>query len=83
MKIGQHHSIELGMNSKLVLIKHRWDAIHLTRIQMARDDNKESTELVVLLMEEGMANLFKVGKSTTQFKNKIHKSIPKKKSIQN
>lgn len=32
MKIGQHHSLEVGINSKLVLIKHRWDALHLSRI---------------------------------------------------
>lgn len=48
---------------------------------MARDDNKANTELAVLLMEEGIAHLFKVGKSTTHMKSKITKSIPKKKSI--
>lgn len=81
MKIGQHHSLEIGINSKLVLIKNRWDALHLSRIEMARDDNQANTELAVLLMEEGMAHLFRVGKSTTHLKNKISKSIPKKKSI--
>lgn len=48
---------------------------------MARDDNKSNTELAVILMEEGIAHLFKVGKSTTHLKTKITKSIPKKKSI--
>jgi len=82
MKRGAHQAMEIFPPKKILLIKPRFDAIHIERLQEACTPDLNA-KLAILVMEEGLANLFVMTRSTSILKQKIEKSIPKNKSVHN
>ncbi|GJN01461.1 hypothetical protein PR202_ga18730 [Eleusine coracana subsp. coracana] len=77
VKIGQFHTLELELKRPFVLRKEIWDWLALETIQQACDPTA-SADLAVILMQEGLAHLFLIGKSITATRARIETSIPRK-----
>uniref|UniRef100_K3Z780 Protein pelota homolog n=1 Tax=Setaria italica TaxID=4555 RepID=K3Z780_SETIT len=77
VKIGQFHTLELELKRPFVLRKEIWDWLALETIQQACDPSA-SADLAVILMQEGLAHLFLIGKSITATRARIETSIPRK-----
>ncbi|KAG8066540.1 hypothetical protein GUJ93_ZPchr0004g39149 [Zizania palustris] len=77
VKIGQFHTIELELKRPFVLRKEIWDWLALDTIQQACDP-AASADLAVILMQEGLAHLFLIGRSITATRARIEVSIPRK-----
>ncbi|KAL9273726.1 PELOTA 1-like protein, partial [Drosera capensis] len=54
-----------------------WDSLTLELLRQASDP-AASADLVVILMQEGLAHIFLVGKSVTTTRSRIEVSIPRK-----
>ena len=78
LKLGQYQSIDLQAPRKLTLTKKQWDFMHVMKLREATD-LKTQAGVAVIVMEDGMAHLFLIGRHTSQLKAKIEKSIPKNK----
>ena len=78
IKIGQYHTDEIIVNSTFTLSKNYWDDIHLETLKRATDVTVMS-EIVAILMEAGISNLFYITSTQTVSKGKITQSMPKKK----
>ncbi|KQJ85088.1 protein PELOTA 1 isoform X2 [Brachypodium distachyon] len=72
VKIGQFHTLELELKRPFVLRKENWDWLALDTIQQACDPTA-SADLAVILMQEGLAHLFLIGRRA-----RIETSIPRK-----
>ncbi|KAG0527909.1 hypothetical protein BDA96_06G273900 [Sorghum bicolor] len=77
VKIGQFHTLELELKRPFVLRKEIWDWLALETIQQACDP-AASADLAVILMQEGLAHLFLIGRSITATRARIETSIPRK-----
>jgi len=77
--IGQYQTDEIGVNSFFTLLKSNWDEMHLETLKKATDVTQTS-EVVAILMDEGIANLFYLSNTQTVNKGKINLSIPKKRN---
>ncbi|KAL6844110.1 hypothetical protein ACP4OV_025783 [Aristida adscensionis] len=77
VKIGQFHTLELELKRPFVLRKEIWDWLALDTIQQACDPTA-SADLAVILMQEGLAHLFLIGRSITATRARIETSIPRK-----
>uniref|UniRef100_A0A0A9DM94 PEL1 n=1 Tax=Arundo donax TaxID=35708 RepID=A0A0A9DM94_ARUDO len=77
VKIGQFHTLELELKRPFVLRKETWDWLALDTIQQACDP-AASADLAVILMQEGLAHLFLIGRSITATRARIETSIPRK-----
>ena len=78
IKIGQYQTDEIIINSTFTLSKNYWDDIHLETLKRVTDVTVMS-EIVAILMESGVSNLFYITTTQTVTKGKISQSIPKKK----
>ncbi|KAF0890649.1 hypothetical protein E2562_004166 [Oryza meyeriana var. granulata] len=77
VKIGQFHTMELELKRHFILTKDVWDWLALDTIQQACDPTA-SADLAVILMQEGLAHLFLIGRSVTVTRARIETSIPRK-----
>ncbi|KAF5452115.1 hypothetical protein F2P56_027148 [Juglans regia] len=77
VKIGAFHTLELELHRPFVLRKDVWDSVALDVLQQASDP-AASADLAVVLMQEGLAHVFLVGKSVTVTRSRIETSIPRK-----
>ncbi|KAG2721087.1 hypothetical protein I3843_02G052600 [Carya illinoinensis] len=77
VKIGAFHTLELELHRPFVLRKDVWDSLALDVLQQASDP-AASADLAVVLMQEGLAHVFLVGKSVTVTRSRIETSIPRK-----
>ena len=77
--IGQYQTDEIGINSFFSLYKSVWDEMYLDTLKKATDVTQTS-EVVAILMEEGIANMFYITNTQTVNKGKINLSIPKKRN---
>ena len=77
--IGQYQTDEIGINSFFSLYKSYWDEMYLETLRKATDVTQTS-EVVAILMEEGLANLFYITNTQTVNKGKINLTIPKKRN---
>ncbi|CAI0552619.1 unnamed protein product [Linum tenue] len=77
VKIGQFHTLELELHRPFVLRKQVWDSLALEVLKQASDPTA-SADLAVLLMQEGLAQIFLVGRSVTTSRARIETSIPRK-----
>uniref|UniRef100_A0A7C9CQL6 Protein pelota homolog n=1 Tax=Opuntia streptacantha TaxID=393608 RepID=A0A7C9CQL6_OPUST len=77
VKIGAFHTLELELKRPFVLRKDVWDSLALDMINQAADP-AASADLVVVLMQEGLAHILLVGKSVTTTRSRIEVSIPRK-----
>ncbi|CDW74559.1 protein pelota homolog [Stylonychia lemnae] len=79
LKLGQYQSLEIQAPKTLTLIKPQFDIIHLKKLSDA-SDLQNLGHVCVIVMEEGIAHLFLVGKNTSKLKAKVEKRISKKKA---
>ncbi|KFK29276.1 hypothetical protein AALP_AA7G112300 [Arabis alpina] len=77
VKIGAFHTLELDLKRPFVLRKECWDSLALDTLKQASDP-AASADLAILLMQEGLANIFLVGRSVTSSRARIETSIPRK-----
>lgn len=77
VKIGAFHTLELEQNRPFVLRKKVWDSLALDVLHQASDPGA-SADLAVILMQEGLAHIFLVGRSMTTSRSRIETSIPRK-----
>lgn len=77
VKIGAFHTLEIELHRPFVLRKAVWDSLTLELLRQASDP-AASADLVVILMQEGLAHIFLVGKSVTTTRSRIEVSIPRK-----
>ncbi|KAH7571380.1 hypothetical protein ACOSP7_013868 [Xanthoceras sorbifolium] len=77
VKIGAFHTLELELHRPFVLRKELWDSMALDVLHQASDP-AASADLAVVLMQEGLAHVFLVGRSMTSTRARIETSIPRK-----
>ncbi|KAK3229210.1 hypothetical protein Dsin_001091 [Dipteronia sinensis] len=77
VKIGAFHTLELELHRPFVLRKDLWDSLALDVLHQASDP-AASADLAVVLMQEGLAHMFLVGRSITSTRSRIETSIPRK-----
>ncbi|XP_020571768.1 protein PELOTA 1 isoform X1 [Phalaenopsis equestris] len=77
VKIGQFHTLEVELHRPFVLRKDIWDSFSLDILHQACDP-AASADLAVLLMQEGLAHMFLIGRSITTTRSRIETSIPRK-----
>ncbi|XP_042514410.1 protein PELOTA 1 isoform X2 [Macadamia integrifolia] len=77
VKIGAFHTLEIELHRPFVLRKDFWDSLALDVLHQASDP-AASADLAVVLMQEGLAHLFLIGKSVTITRSRIETSIPRK-----
>ena len=82
LKLGQFQSMEIQPPKTLTLIKFHFDSIHIKKLNDACDLANEG-HVAVIVMEEGLAHLFLVGRNTSKLKAKVERAIPKKKAYVN
>ncbi|KAM0879427.1 hypothetical protein ACQ4PT_034240 [Festuca glaucescens] len=78
VQIGQYHTLELEIKRPFILRKEVWDWPALDRIEQSCDETAANADLAVLLMQEGLAHLFLVGRSVTATRARIEVPIPRK-----
>ena len=76
--LGQSQGMDVMAPLKFTLIKRVFDSIHVRKLDEALSINQQG-QICVLMMQEGLAQMFMVTKSQTILKSKIEKHIPKKK----
>nr|GLL27861.1 protein PELOTA 1 [Ipomoea trifida] len=77
VKIGAFHTLEIELHRPFVLGKDVWDSLALEALRQAADPAARA-DLAVVLMQEGSAQIFLVGKSVTISRSRIETSIPRK-----
>ncbi|XP_010551095.1 PREDICTED: protein PELOTA 1 [Tarenaya hassleriana] len=77
VKIGAFHTLELEIKRAFVLRKDVWDSFTRDTLKQASDPGA-SADLAVVLMQEGLAHIFLVGRSVTTSRARIETSIPRK-----
>lgn len=79
LKIGQYHTFEIEMDTKITIFKDEWPPYE---INLVKELGKEEhgLEIAAMVMEEGVAHLCYVKQSITLLKKKIEKNISKKSS---
>ncbi|CDY27123.1 BnaA08g07610D [Brassica napus] len=73
--LGAYHSLELVLKRRFLLRKKIWDSLAIDTLNQAKHHNS-SSDLAVVLMQEGHAQIFLVGKSVGA---PIETSIPNRK----
>ncbi|CAG7897512.1 unnamed protein product [Brassica rapa] len=73
--LGAYHSLELVLKRRFLLRKKIWDSMAIDTLNQAKHHNS-SSDLAVVLMQEGHAQIFLVGKSVGA---PIETSIPNRK----
>ncbi|KAF8111791.1 hypothetical protein N665_0072s0005 [Sinapis alba] len=73
--LGAYHSLELVLKRRFLLRKKIWDLLAIDTLNQAKHHNS-SADLAVVLMQEGHAQIFHVGKSVGA---PIETSIPNRK----
>lgn len=86
-KNGQHHTLDLELNRNFTLEKEvegkdgeqGWDSIAIEQLEEATNPQKK-TEIVAVVMEEGLANICFVTQFQTILRQKVASMIPRKRS---
>lgn len=77
LKLGQYHTLTLEMNRPCEIKKERWDSINLEMLSDLMEPTK-GAELAMVVMQEGLANVYVVKAALTKNCAKIERTLPKK-----
>jgi protein pelota len=77
VKLGSHHTVELGIYKEFTLWKHQWDEVSLMRLEEASAERARA-QAAAIVMQEGVANICLMTDSMTLTKAHITQSIPRK-----
>ncbi|CAD5326174.1 unnamed protein product [Arabidopsis thaliana] len=75
VRIGAFHTLEIELKRPFLLRKENWDSLALDTLKQA-SDLAASADLAVVLMQEGLAQIFLAGKSVKSCGARIKTSIP-------
>lgn len=75
--VGSFHTAEVGYQYPLTLYKDEWDQRDLEQVANSCDIEAKS-EVAAVVLQEGVAHLCFITENMTVLKEKIEKSIPKK-----
>lgn len=77
LKIGQFHTFEIELETKITIYKEEWPLYEINLIkEIAKEEH--GVEIAAMVMEEGVAHLCYVKQSITLLKKKIERNISKK-----
>ncbi|PSS19530.1 Protein PELOTA like [Actinidia chinensis var. chinensis] len=77
VKFGAFHTLEIELLRTFELRKKVWDLLSLEQVASCMDPSA-SADLVVVLLQEGLAQIFLVGNSVITARARIEASIPRK-----
>lgn len=77
LKMGAHHTLEIGLNNKVTIHKENWDAVYRDALAQAADPHK-SAEVAVVLIDAGVANFFLLTQVLAKGVCRISHPLPKK-----
>ncbi|GFS46714.1 eukaryotic release factor 1 (eRF1) family protein [Actinidia rufa] len=77
VKFGAFHTLEIELLRTFELRKKVWDPLSLEQVASCMDPSARA-DLVVVLLQEGLAQIFLVGNSVTTARARIEASIPRK-----
>eukprot|EP00803_Ostreobium_quekettii_P008925 evm.model.scf_865.6 EVM.evm.TU.scf_865.6 scf_865:57648-61269(+) len=77
VRLGAYHTLVLAPNRQFSLCKENWDTMDIDRLKQASDPSA-TADLAVLLITEGLAQLWLVGGSTTVQRARIEVRLPRK-----
>lgn len=77
VKMGAFHTLELELQRQFTLRKDMWDSMAREILNQAADPTA-SADLAVVLMQEGKAFIYLVGRSVTSQRSHIETAIPRK-----
>eukprot|EP01066_Platyproteum_vivax_P010298 Platyproteum_vivax@DN4596_c0_g1_i1.p1 len=80
VKMGQYHTTEIGIHSKVSLRKNCWDVLHVDMLMKATDPHKDA-EVGVILIENGLANMYLLTASLAKDLGRIQQTIPKNREL--
>ncbi|CRH02987.1 PelOta protein homologue, putative [Plasmodium relictum] len=82
VKIGQYHTFDIGINEKIKIIKKNWDIIYNEKLEECTNI-KMYSEVGILLIDCGCANMYLLTDSLYKSIFSINKIIHKKKEKNN
>lgn len=82
VKIGQYHTFNIGLHEKIKIVKKKWDVIHNQKLKECIDI-KETSEVAILLLDCGTANMYLLTENLYKNIFSINKSIQKKREKNN
>eukprot|EP01065_Artemidia_motanka_P037915 TRINITY_DN46806_c0_g1_i1.p1 TRINITY_DN46806_c0_g1~~TRINITY_DN46806_c0_g1_i1.p1 ORF type:complete len:415 (+),score=92.66 TRINITY_DN46806_c0_g1_i1:67-1311(+) len=77
VKMGAHHTMEVGKDQVLSVGKRCWDDVFMRRIREACDPDLRA-DLAAVVMQEGVAHVCLLTGSMTVLKQKVEQVIPRK-----
>eukprot|EP00929_Paragymnodinium_shiwhaense_P007950 TRINITY_DN111872_c0_g1_i1.p1 TRINITY_DN111872_c0_g1~~TRINITY_DN111872_c0_g1_i1.p1 ORF type:complete len:408 (+),score=123.46 TRINITY_DN111872_c0_g1_i1:91-1314(+) len=77
VKMGAHHTVEIGLNNKCTLGKSVWDFINLEQLDAATDVHK-TAEVAVVLLEAGAANFHLLTAMLAKDVHRVSVALPRK-----
>ena len=77
VKLGAYHTLDLDLQRPLTVEKTNWDAMDVLRLREAANPTANA-DLAILLITEGLGNLFVVGPSVVSHVQKVEKQMPRK-----
>lgn len=80
IKLGQYHTIELGLCRSFTLWKPQWDVFYLERLDISLDPSTRA-EVSAILLEPGKALLFLITSHMTIMVSKVEHNIPRKRQL--
>ena len=78
--LGAHQSMDIKAPMQITLVKRQFDSMHVRKLKEAGAEAPQGS-LLAITMEEGIAHVFLVTRSTTKLKAKIEKHIAKNKAF--
>jgi protein pelota len=77
IKLGQYHTVELGLSRPVTIWKSNWDSMHLERIQSAANPAARA-EVAAILMQDGLCHLLLITANMMVSVGKIEQNMPRK-----
>mmetsp|Transcript_19780 Transcript_19780/g.54503 ORF Transcript_19780/g.54503 Transcript_19780/m.54503 type:complete len:410 (-) Transcript_19780:120-1349(-) len=77
VKMGAHHTVEIGLDQKLTIGKDRWDYMFLRQLEEATDVHK-TAEVGVVLLEAGVGNFHLLTAVLAKDVHRVSVQLPRK-----
>lgn len=77
VKLGAYHTLDIDTRRPVTVTKSLWDTIDVDRLRYASSPTANA-DVAVLLITEGLANIFLVGASVVSHQQKVEKQMPRK-----
>ena len=82
VRIGQHHSTDVQLNTSISISKSRWDALDLNIVSESCDPNA-SADVAVVMLDESFAELFLISSHMYSLQVRLESGAKSKQSFGN